>query len=127
MHWNRDRLADALPPDSTLVRASRETWAFSGPHWQSLQDKLRANLAGFHEQFPDELGPDAARARRMFMPRLAVPAFAALTEELLAAGTLQRSGPWLHLPTHRIALSPEEERLYQRIRPWLAEASFDPP
>jgi selenocysteine-specific elongation factor len=127
VHWNRDRLADALPSDSTLVCGSHENWAFSGPHWKSLQEKLRADMVGFHEQFPDELGPDAARARRMFMPRLPATAFAALTEELLVAGTLQRSGPWLHLPTHRIALTQEEEGLYQRIRPWLAEASFDPP
>lgn len=127
VHWNQDTLADALPPDSMLVRASHETWAFSGPHWRRLQDTLRADLAAFHDQFPDELGPDAARARRMFMPRLPAPAFAALTDALLAAGMLQRSGPWLHLPTHCIALTEVEESLYQRIRSWLAEAAFDPP
>lgn len=127
VHWNRDALAEALPPDSMRVYASSGNWAFSGLHWRSLQEKLRADLAGFHEQFPDELGPDSARARRMFLPRLPAAAFAALTDELLADGTLQRSGSWLHLPTHRITLTQEEEALYQRIRPWLAEASFDPP
>ncbi|OZA30683.1 MAG: selenocysteine-specific translation elongation factor, partial [Hydrogenophilales bacterium 17-61-9] len=127
VHWNRDALAGALPPDSMRVHASSGNWAFSAPHWRSLQEKLRAGLAGFHEQFPDELGPDAARARRMFLPRLPAAAFAALTDELLADGTLQRSGSWLHLPTHRITLTQEEEALYQRIRPGLAEASFDPP
>lgn len=127
VHWNRDNLADALPPDSTLVRAGHEIWAFSTAHWQSLQEKLRANLAAFHEQFPDELGLDAARARRMFLPSLPRAAFAALADTLLAAGTLQRSGPWLHLPTHCIALNQEEESLYQRIRPRLAETPFDPP
>ena len=127
VHWNRDSLADALPPDSTLVRAGHQNWAFSAAHWQSLQEKLRADLAAFHEQFPDELGPDAARARRMFLPSLPAAAFAALADTLLVAGTLQRSGPWLHLPTHCIALNPEEESLYQRIRPWLAESPLDPP
>jgi selenocysteine-specific elongation factor len=63
----------------------------------------------------------------MFMPRLPATAFAALTEELLATGALLRSGPWLHLPTHRIGLTQEEEALHQRIRPWLAESSLDPP
>jgi selenocysteine-specific elongation factor len=127
VHWNRDNPADALPPDSTLVRAGHETWAFSAAHWQSLQEKLRADLATFHEQFPDELGPDAARARRMFLPSLPAAAFAALADTLLAAGTLQRSGPWLHLPAHCIALNQEEESLYQRIRPRLAESPLDPP
>jgi selenocysteine-specific elongation factor len=63
----------------------------------------------------------------MFMPGLPAPAFAALTEKLLVAGALQRSGAWLHLPTHRITLTAEEEALFQRIRPWLAEAPIDPP
>ena len=127
VHWNRDKLADALPPGSTRVRAGHQTWAFSTAHWQRLQDKLSADLAAFHEQFPDERGPDAARARRMFLPGLPGAAFAALADALLAAGTLQRSGPWLHLPTHCIALNQAEESLYQRIRPRLAESPFDPP
>ncbi|MCL5059210.1 MAG: selenocysteine-specific translation elongation factor [Candidatus Thermoplasmatota archaeon] len=127
VHWNRTDLATHLPPHSTRVRAGHETWAFPAAHWQSLQDTLRADLAGFHERFPDELGPDAARARRMFLPSLPAAVFAALTDALLAAGTLQRSGPWLHLPTHRVALTREEEALTQRIRPWLAESPFDPP
>jgi selenocysteine-specific elongation factor len=126
-HWNRDDLAACLPADSTRVYADHEDWAFSGAHWASLKGKLRADLAGFHERFPDELGPEAARARRMFFPRLPAPVFAALTEAQLAEGSLQRSGPWLHLPTHCIALSQEEESLYQRILPRLAESPLDPP
>jgi len=125
--WNCNDPAGHLPPDSTLVRAGHETWAFSAAHWASLQDKLRDGLAAFHERFPDERGPDAARARRMFLPSLPAAVFAALTDVLLAAGTLQRSGPWLHLPTHSVALTRDDEALYQRIRPWLAESPFDPP
>ncbi|MGE5320455.1 MAG: selenocysteine-specific translation elongation factor [Hyphomicrobiaceae bacterium] len=127
VHWNRDDLASALPPDSTLVHTHDGNWAFSAAHWRSLQEKLHADLAAFHQRFPDELGPDVTRARRMFMPRLPAAAFTALVGDLLAVGTLQRSGPWLHLPTHSIALTREEEALYQRVHPWLAEAAFDPP
>jgi selenocysteine-specific elongation factor len=127
VHWNRDDLAHHLPPDSTRINAGHEDWAFSAAHWVSLKDKLRADLAAFHERFPDELGPETARARRMFFPKLTAPVFAALPEALLADGSLQRSGPWLHLPTHTIALSREDEALWQRILPWLAESPLDPP
>ena len=127
VHWNRTDLADHLPADSMRVHAGNEDWAFSAAHWASLQDKLCADLAGFHEDFPDEQGPEAARARRMFFPKLAAPAFAALAESLTADGRLQRSGPWLHLPTHTLALSHDDEALWQRIRPWLAESPLDPP
>jgi selenocysteine-specific elongation factor len=127
IHWNDKDPAAQLPIDSTLVRAGHATWAFSAAHWASLQDKLSADFAAFHERFPDELGPDATRARRMFLPTLPAAAFAALADALLAAGVLQRSGPWLHLPTHSVALSREEDALYQRILPWLEEGAFDPP
>ncbi|MHB1215256.1 MAG: selenocysteine-specific translation elongation factor [Thiobacillus sp.] len=126
VNWNRENLSSAVPADCMLVHASHENWIFSGPHWRSLQDTLRTGLAGFHEQFPDELGPDAARARRMFMPRLPAVAFAVLVQTLLADGTLQRSGSWLHLPTHRITLNAQEDAVYQRIRPWLADGTASP-
>ncbi len=125
--WNCRDPAAHLPIDSALVRVGHATWAFSAAHWASLQDKLGADFAAFHERFPDELGPDVTRARRMFLPALPAAVFAALIDALLAAGILQRSGPWLHLPTHSIALTRDEDALYQRIRPWLADAAFDPP
>jgi selenocysteine-specific elongation factor len=127
VHWNHDDLSRHLPADCTRVHAGHEDWAFSGAHWASLKEKFNADLASFHERFPDELGPETARARRMFFPKLAAPVFAALTEALLADGSLQRSGPWLHLPTHSIALNREDEALWQRIQPWLGETPLDPP
>jgi selenocysteine-specific elongation factor len=127
VHWNRDDLAQNLPSAAERVHAGHEDWAFSGAHWTALQDKLRGDLAAFHERFPDELGPETSRARRMFLPKLPAPVFAALTEVLLVGGALQRSGPWLHLPTHSIALARDEEALYQCILPWLAESPLDPP
>jgi len=127
IHWNDKDPAARLPIDCTLVRAGHATWAFSAAHWTSLQDKLRTGLAAFHERFPDELGPDATRARRMFLPALPAAVFTALTDTLLTAGVLQRSGPWLHVPTHSVALSREEDALYQHILPWLEEGAFDPP
>ena len=127
VHWNRDDLAGHLPVDAVRVKAGREDWAYSVAHWASLEEKLVADLAGFHERFPDELGPETARARRMYFPRLAAPVFAALTGALLDDGRLQRSGAWLHLPTHSVELSREDEALWQRIRPWLAEPPLDPP
>ena len=127
VHWNRADLAAQLPADAVRVAAGGEDWAFSAAHWASLGEKFVADLAGFHERFPDELGPEAARARRMFFPKLAAPVFAALTAALLADGRLQRSGAWLHLPTHTVELSREDEALWQHIRPWLAESPLDPP
>lgn len=125
--WNRADLAGHLPPGAIRIHAGAEDWAFSAAHWAVLREKLVADLAGFHERFPDEQGPELARARRMFFPRLAAPVFAALADALVADGSLRKRGPWLHLPTHSIELSREDEALWQRIRPWLAESPLDPP
>lgn len=125
--WNCKDPAAHLPGDSVRVRAGQATWAFSTLHWASLQDRLHTDFTVFHERFPDELGPDASRARRMFMPMLPAAVFAVLVDAMLAAGTLQRRGAWLHLPTHSITLTREEDALYRRILPWLAETAFDPP
>ncbi len=126
-HWNRTDLAGQLPADAVRIQAGQEDWAFSAAHWASLGEKLVADLAGFHERFPDEQGPETARARRMFFPKLAAPVFAARVDALYRQGSLQRSGAWLHLPTHTVELSREDEALWQRIRPWLAESPLDPP
>ena len=127
VHWNRNDLAAQLPAGSTRVHAGQEDWAFSGAHWTRLREKLCADLAGFHELFPDERGLEVARARRMFFPRLSAPVFAVLAESLVNDGSLQRSGAWLHLSTHALVLSRDDEALWQRIQPWLGESPFDPP
>ena len=40
---------------------------------------------------------------------------------------LARSGPWLHLPGHRLRLSPSEQLLWDRIRPLLRVEPYQPP
>ncbi len=125
--WNRPDLAGLLPGSARPISVAGQTLAFADNHWQTLGERLLAGLKGFHAQFPDELGPDAARARRMFLAKLPAPAFAALVDHLLAQDRLRRSGPWLHLSEHRISLTASEQTLYERIRPWLAESHYDPP
>jgi selenocysteine-specific elongation factor len=121
--WNVPDLVQHLPADTRVVSAL----AFSPEHWQALEARLVDGLADFHTRFPDEMGPDTARARRMYLAKLAVPAFSALVESLVTDGRILRSGPWLHLPEHRISLNAQEQTLYERIRPLLREQPYDPP
>lgn len=125
--WNCSDLGTRLPATARAITVAGTNLAFAEAHWHRLGDMLLAGLAAFHRQFPDELGPDSARARRMILPRLAAPAFTALLTGLIAEDRLRRSGPWLHLPEHRISLTPQEQTLSQRILPWLNETAYDPP
>ncbi len=82
-------------------------------------------LAIFHAAHPEELGPDAARLRRLALPRLAEPLWRGLLAGLQADGQLQVRGAFVHLPDHGARLSATEERLAQKIGPMLAEAGFE--
>ncbi|HUX90006.1 MAG TPA: selenocysteine-specific translation elongation factor [Gallionellaceae bacterium] len=125
--WNQPELLSLLPAEAMLVDSGKQAYAFDGRRWQAYSARLLQQLATYHQGYPDELGIDAARARRMFLGKLPVPAFNELIQTLLTAGRLARSGTWLHLPEHRIQLSAAEQALSERIKPSLQESQFDPP
>ncbi len=87
-------------------------------------DALQA-LARYHEAHPDELGPDAARLRRLAAPRLQESLWKALLGGLQAQGTIAQRGSFVHLPEHGIRLSAVDERIAQKIAPMLAAAGFE--
>src|SRR5262245_28289721 len=109
------------------VHASGTDIGFSPYRWTDLGQSVCDGLAAFHSKNPDELGPDAGRVRRMWLPQLAATACAALLDELAAERKLVRSGPWLHLPTHGVSLSKAEQQLAERLLPLLEEGRYDPP
>ena len=125
--WNLPGLVNLLPDEIKVVAAGEQKLAFPASQWRALEQRLEDGLADFHARFPDEMGPEASRARRMYLAKLPATVFSALTVALSAAGRIKRSGPWLHLPDHHISLTPQEEALYERIRPWLLESRYDPP
>jgi len=92
---------------------------------QAAGDAACAALAAFHERQPDELGPDAARLRRLAAPRLPEPLWRALLAGLQAAGRVALRGAFVHLPEHGVRLSAAEERIAQKVAPMLANAGFD--
>jgi selenocysteine-specific elongation factor len=125
--WNIPLMAKLLTDEVRLVGAGEQTFAFAPIHWQALEERLQEGLAEFHARFPDERGPEADRARRMYLPKLGPPTFSALVKNLRDAGRIEQHGPWLHLPEFRVTLTPQERALYERIRPWQLESRYDPP
>lgn len=105
--------------DDTLYIASR--------HWDAMTTRLVDALAAFHERFPDEQGPDAARLRRMAAPLAPDALWRALVDDAAAGGAIARSGPWLHLPSHAVTLDEREETLARAVLASLEEGRFEPP
>jgi selenocysteine-specific elongation factor len=125
--WNQPDLISLLPENAFLVDTGKHAYAFDGLQWQDYSVRLLNQFAAYHQANPDELGIDAARARRMFLGKLPSSAFNELIQTMLNSGQLARGGTWLHLPGHRITLTPADQALYDRIKPWLLEQLFDPP
>jgi len=120
-----DALARAVP--GRRVTGDGHDHLVADVHWRALGERVRDALGRFHAAHPDELGPEATRTRRIALPRHEDAIFRALVADEIAAGRLRRSGPFLHLPDHDNAPSPQDRALLERLLPRLAEGAFDPP
>ena len=125
--FNRPREGWQLPHGVLEISTRLGPRLFDRARWSELEVTLLGALQRFHEEQPDELGPDRDRLRRYALPQLERPVFIALLEQALAAGSIETSGPWLHRPDHRVRLSDTEEGLKERLWPLLEAGQFDPP
>ncbi len=125
--FNRPRDGWQLPASAVEIATRQGPRLFDQQRWQTLGALLLAALQRFHEEQPDELGPDRDRLRRFALPQLERPVFIALLEQALAAGEITSSGPWLHRPNHQVRLTAQEEALKARLWPLLEAGRFDPP
>jgi selenocysteine-specific elongation factor len=125
--FNRPREGWSLPAELAEIGTRLGPRLFAKERWTALQEQLLAELQAFHEDAPDELGPDRDRLRRYALPQLERPIFIALLESLLADHRIDSSGPWLHLPDHRVQLGEADEKLRERLWPLLLAGAFDPP
>jgi selenocysteine-specific elongation factor len=111
--------------DDRAGTRTADGWALGAAQTAQAGEALLAALARFHATHPEELGPDAARLRRLALPRLPEPLYRALLARLQAEVRLQVRGAFVHLPEHGIKLSATEERLAQKVSPGLAAAGFE--
>ncbi|OEC58593.1 selenocysteine-specific translation elongation factor [Pseudomonas sp. ENNP23] len=125
--FNRPRSGWQLPPGTLQIDTRLGPRLFTRARWQALENRLLDGLARFHAEQPDELGPDRDRLRRYALSELERPVFIALLEQLMVREAVQASGPWLHLPGHRVQLNDADEALRQRIWPLLEAGRYDPP
>ncbi len=117
----RNRRLDSLALPAEGRRVGER--CFAAGVWEALRERLIAGLAAFHEKTPDEAGLHTVRLRPMLFPQHGPEVTVALVDELVAEGKLARSGPWIHLPEHRVRLTAAEEKLAARLRARMAGAA----
>jgi selenocysteine-specific elongation factor len=117
-----------VPPDTIEVALQgADKLLIAAAEVQALQDRTLAALAEFHARAPDDAGPELWRLKRIVAPEMEDRLWSRLIETLVGAGILMQRGRSLHLPTHSVELSEEEQA---RVKPLLASllaGGFDPP
>ena len=92
------------------------------PAWQHLRRTVLDTLATYHQNATDEIGPDAARLRRLARLRMDDAHWRLLLEALVQEGSVAQSGAFVHLPEHGSQLAARDETLLQRLTPHLMDA-----
>ncbi|HSB22210.1 MAG TPA: selenocysteine-specific translation elongation factor [Burkholderiaceae bacterium] len=121
--------AESLPPLSpdalVAVAEGRPAWALDAASVAAAHAAVQSALRDYHQRQSEELGPDAARLRRLALPKMPEPVWRALLAKALAAGAVKRNGAFVHLPEHGVRLSATEQRIAQKVAALLAAAGFE--
>ncbi len=112
----------------TVFRAGNSMAVMLPASWATFRAELLGLLEAFHHDKPDLPGLGAEQVRLRLKPRLPAPVFDAVLQTLRRAGEVVLDRAWVRLPGHEVRFTDEEERLWSRVRPLLAdEVRFRPP
>jgi selenocysteine-specific elongation factor len=104
------------------------TLAFAPGQLEKLGGRLSQVLAAHHKRAPDSPGLTAEVLLRSLDPgKPNATVYPLLIAQLIQGATLQRSGPYLRLAGHEASLQGGEQKLWERLRPWLAEGGWSRP
>jgi len=118
----------SLPGDARIVDAGAGArLVILDTHWHALGERAAAAVRAFHAEQPHDSGIDRGRLRRMTAPGMPDGAWRVLIVELLARKVIEKTHHALHLPGHRISLSPAEQGLAETLCRAIAAGGFDPP
>lgn len=94
----------------------------------TLGAEIEATLGAYHRDNPDEPGMGFERLRQQTAARVGAPLYRALLRRYQDAGLIATEGAWVRLASHKVELTPEDEALWDEIRPLISgEARFRPP
>jgi selenocysteine-specific elongation factor len=107
------------------------TLAFAKGQLEKLIARIGEVLGAHHKRSSDSPGMTVEVLQRALTTkastRPSAAVFALLQNELTQGGTLQRSGPYLRLAGHEASLQGAEQKLWERLKPWLAEGGWNHP
>lgn len=119
-------LTDIDVPQHILRYQDRQSdWLLGTKQSEAVSQLVLTTLREFHDRYPDQLGPDSARLRRLAIPRLNPALQQGILQTLRANQQISLRGAFIHLPEHSIQLSQEEQRIAEKVAPHLNAAGFN--
>ena len=110
------------------VNGSGSAYIFSSESWLRLKQDLLAALDTFHSANPDKTGIDLHRLRLLLTQKLPVDVLSAALNEFSRTGDIGHEAGSVRLQGHRAKLGAQDEEIWSRIAPLLADADrFRPP
>src|SRR5690606_9689240 len=103
------------------------SWVVSRQRLAESERAVTAALGTFHGRFPEDIGPDRQRVRRLAVPRMPESLWNSLADRLRTAGVIGERNGFLHLPEHGVQLLAAEKIVAERVLPLLRDGHFDPP
>ncbi|MCT8264106.1 selenocysteine-specific translation elongation factor [Proteus terrae] len=88
----------------------------------NAKQKLLDTLAEYHQQHNDQMGVGRSRLKRMSLPTYHDELVYHLIDQLRKEGAISQSRGWLHLPTHGLAFSPEQDALWQNAKVYFEQS-----
>jgi selenocysteine-specific elongation factor len=109
--------------------------AFAAGQLEKQVARIGEILAAHHKHVPDSPGMTVEQLQRSSLDkpgtksgsRPGAAVFAWLVGEVVAGSTLQRHGPYLRLSGHSASLQGAEQKLWERLKPWLVEGGWNHP
>lgn len=93
-----------------------------------LRRDVLARLKEFHSHNPDLAGIGLEKLRLQLAAAMPTPAFLAFLQPFIRDKQISVNGAWLRLATHEVHLTPQDEKLWGRVRPRIGGAlRFKPP
>ena len=116
----------ALPADALCSRVDgAPAFVLAPVHAQAARAAALDALQAYHARHVEELGPDAARLRRLAVSKLPEALWRELLAGLIRDGLVAQRGAFVHLPQHGVHLSATEARIAQKVAVPLASAGFE--
>ncbi len=128
--WNllpdeHQALAQAVP--YRVVNDGKTPLAFAAGQLERLTSRIGETLGAHHKRAPDSPGMTQEQLQRALAVKPGGTVLALLLRELTTGRTLQRHGPYLQLAGHEASLQGGEQKIWERLKPWIDEGGIHPP